>query len=95
MSGETSQREKWVFTKDRVFAFVDQTHISDFPIGTFTPQHMQSIWNTWSVQADGLGAAGERELDTWHAPVHSCVTLDRLLKFSELVSSELWKHFED
>ena len=59
MSGETSQREKWVFTKDRVFAFVDQTHISDFPIGTFTPQHMQSIWNTWSVQADGLGAAGE------------------------------------
>lgn len=89
MSGEASQREKWVFTKDRVLAFVDQTHISDFPIGTFTPQHMQSIWNTWSAQADGFGAAGERELDTWHSSVHSCVTLDRLLKFSEHVLSEL------
>lgn len=31
MSGETSPREKWVFTKDKALTFSDQTHISDFP----------------------------------------------------------------
>lgn len=31
MSGETSPREKWVFTRDGVLTFPDQTHIADFP----------------------------------------------------------------
>lgn len=31
MSGETSLKEKWAFTKGRALTFIDQTHISDFP----------------------------------------------------------------
>lgn len=37
MSGETSLKEKWAFTKGRALTFIDRTHILDFP-----PWHVNS-----------------------------------------------------